>query len=336
MKKQHFETLDGMRGMAAVAVVLYHMNAVPFLRAPSGYLSVDFFFVISGFVIAYSYRNRLLTTLSFVDFIKIRFVRLYPILFLGFALASLRGAAMIFANHPDAPSFQELLLGSTINLVLLPMPIVGSWMFLNVPVWSLMFEVIANFGYARFVSVASNKNLMIVTFIAAACLIPVAISGLFATGATINSFHVGFIRVVFSFSLGLLIFGSFDKLPVFQINPYILVSLLFLALVIPIKHPVYDLLFTLFLSPFFLVAGAHSRSFFPGKWLGELSYPLYATHFSLISIGSLLAHRLKIEQWVGVLAVVLIFCLLVRLLTRIYDQPLRRSLQILLSSRLIA
>lgn len=57
--KPHYEILDGLRGVAALLVIFYHVfECFDWSPAPHGYLAVDFFFVLSGFVIGYAYDDR--------------------------------------------------------------------------------------------------------------------------------------------------------------------------------------------------------------------------------------------------------------------------------------
>jgi hypothetical protein len=84
-RSHRFHLLDGLRGFAAILVVLYHMP--PYLQrwfaCPNAFLAVDFFFCLSGFIIAYSYEDRILRGMSFRDFCSSRLIRLYPLYFLG-------------------------------------------------------------------------------------------------------------------------------------------------------------------------------------------------------------------------------------------------------------
>jgi len=62
--RQHFEILDGLRGVAAIAVVIFHFMEITIPDPKNNfiahaYLAVDFFFCLSGFVIAYAYDDRL-------------------------------------------------------------------------------------------------------------------------------------------------------------------------------------------------------------------------------------------------------------------------------------
>ncbi|KJC50888.1 hypothetical protein UB31_11670 [Bradyrhizobium sp. LTSP849] len=95
MKKEHFLTLDGLRGLAAFGVLLFHRRWL----VPGGhfldhaYLAVDFFFGLSGFVIAYAYGARLRDrSISFLGFLAVRVIRLYPLLILAGALAATASA----------------------------------------------------------------------------------------------------------------------------------------------------------------------------------------------------------------------------------------------------
>ena len=87
-KKQHFEILDGLRGVAALVVLVFHVFEVfaggdhKKLMFNHGYLAVDFFFLLSGFVIAHAYDNRW-NTMSLADFAKRRLIRLHPMIIIG-------------------------------------------------------------------------------------------------------------------------------------------------------------------------------------------------------------------------------------------------------------
>lgn len=87
MGRPHFETLDGLRGIAAIAVVIFHFMEfiAPDYRdnfIAHAYLAVDFFFCLSGFVIAYAYDGKL-QTLGILLFVKLRLIRLHPLVLIG-------------------------------------------------------------------------------------------------------------------------------------------------------------------------------------------------------------------------------------------------------------
>src|ERR1700744_3037299 len=85
--KQHFEILDGLRGVAALAVVTFHfMEWVYFDYSKNfighGFLAVDFFFCLSGFVIGYAYDDRI-GKMGILEFFKSRLIRLHPLVIIG-------------------------------------------------------------------------------------------------------------------------------------------------------------------------------------------------------------------------------------------------------------
>ena len=94
--KPRYEILDGLRGVAAMLVVAFHLFETYFHMAPDqpinhGYLAVDFFFVLSGFVIGYAYDDRW-DKMSLGNFFKRRLIRLHPMLMFG----TLFGAMMFY------------------------------------------------------------------------------------------------------------------------------------------------------------------------------------------------------------------------------------------------
>ena len=89
--KPHYNILDGLRGVAALLVVWYHVHEGFSFAAGGtvitginhGYLAVDFFFILSGFVIGYAYDDRWGKTLTLGNFFKRRLIRLHPMVVMG-------------------------------------------------------------------------------------------------------------------------------------------------------------------------------------------------------------------------------------------------------------
>lgn len=99
--KPRYEILDGLRGVASVIVVLFHLletySAGPAYQVINhGYLAVDFFFVLSGFVIGYAYDDRW-NRMTTWGFFKRRLVRLHPMVLMGTVL----GACFYFFAKGD-------------------------------------------------------------------------------------------------------------------------------------------------------------------------------------------------------------------------------------------
>ncbi|GJE40068.1 acyltransferase family protein [Methylobacterium persicinum] len=182
-EKDRFLALDGLRGVAAVTVVLTHIMArwpthlplVPFIKG--GYLAVDVFFVLSGFVIAHAYGERLPASPGAVaSFLGRRWLRIYPLHFAMLALLlGLEGLKLVAewrGAHPDVAPFSGSndVTGLTENLFLVqsfvPAPRFG-W---NAPSWSISAEAGAYLVFAA----AAWAGLMRRTTVLAAC----ALSGI--------------------------------------------------------------------------------------------------------------------------------------------------------------
>ena len=114
-ERQHFATLDGLRGIAAIVVVIFH-DLSPFdldSLIPHAPLAVDFFFCLSGFVVAYAYEKRLLGTMSFADFVAVRIIRLYPLILAGLLLGAVvfvLRAGLLHHEFPFTPNFFIVLI----------------------------------------------------------------------------------------------------------------------------------------------------------------------------------------------------------------------------------
>ena len=171
--KPRYEILDGLRGVAALIVVAYHILET-YASGPveqvlnHGYLAVDFFFLLSGFVIGYAYDDRW-SRMSLKDFFLRRLVRLQPMAVLGTLLG---GGLFYFGICSSFP-----LIAQTQVFKLVLMIILGCFMFptppswdirgwsevnsLNGPMWSLMWEYLANILYALFIRHFSKTALAI-------------------------------------------------------------------------------------------------------------------------------------------------------------------------------
>ena len=175
--KAHYDLLDGLRGVAALMVIWYHVfegfafasnSAIETLN--HGYLAVDFFFILSGFVIGYAYPHRCGKSLTMKDFFKRRLIRLHPMVIMGAVLGAItfciQGSVQWDGTHV---AISMIMLSLLCTIFFIPaMPGVGyevrgnGEMFpLNGPCWSLFFEYIGNILYALFIRRLSNKALTV-------------------------------------------------------------------------------------------------------------------------------------------------------------------------------
>ena len=175
--KPHYEILDGLRGVAAIMVVIFHLfepHSTSHLDQiiNHGYLAVDFFFVLSGFVIGYAYDDRW-GKMTCMDFFKRRVIRLQPMLVIGMVIGAVCyyfQASVAFPVIGETPVWKMILV-MVVGFTLIPLPVsmdIRGWTEmhpLNGPAWSLFFEYIANILYALFIRKFSKVVLSVFVFL---------------------------------------------------------------------------------------------------------------------------------------------------------------------------
>ena len=187
--KPHYDILDGLRGVAAIMVVWFHLfeaYATSHLdqRINHGYLAVDFFFILSGFVIGYAYDDRWKKKMSVKDFLKRRLIRLHPMVVMGAVI----GAVMFYFQgcsvwDVSAVSLSMLLTATLLNALLIPATPgseirgLGEMYPLNGPSWSLFFEYIGNVLYALFIRKLPTRALSVLVLLAGCGLAAFAVWG---------------------------------------------------------------------------------------------------------------------------------------------------------------
>ncbi len=202
--RHKFRTLDGIRGVAALLVVMRHAD--PYFKGlprTESYLAVDLFFVLSGFVLAYSYQARLDAGMTAIRFMRLRLIRLYPLYALGLAIAV---AAVVFEAFCGVAPPAWIEVATLLAAFMLPSPVYGApaGIFpLNGPSWSLFFELAANAVMGAGWRVLSNRVLVVACVVFGASLAAVTINLRSANfGDLWITFPVGFGRACFSFFAG--------------------------------------------------------------------------------------------------------------------------------------
>ncbi|WP_320053664.1 acyltransferase [uncultured Acetobacteroides sp.] len=357
--KPHYEILDGLRGVAAVLVVAFHILEVHAqghvdLLLNHAYLAVDFFFLLSGFVIGYAYDDRW-GSMSPGGFFKRRLIRLQPLVVMGAIL----GAALFFFQRSDfwpmvavAPAWKVMLVmlvGCTM-LPLLPAFDIrgGAEMYpLNGPAWSLFYEYVANILYALFVRRFSTTLLAVLVVLSGGVLVHLAVTGpacdvIGGWSLELVQIRYGLTRVVYPFFAGLLLFRIGKPARVehgFLLSSLLLVVLLVMPRLGEYAHlwmnGIYESVTIVVLFPLVVFIGASSQ--LSGKlsttlcrFLGEISYPIYITHFPLVELyrAWVFNHKLTLREsyplalLVFALAIVLAYACL-----KLYDEPARRWLR---------
>jgi peptidoglycan/LPS O-acetylase OafA/YrhL len=318
--KRRYEILDGLRGVAAMIVVAYHLfetysKGPQFQALNHGYLAVDFFFVLSGFVIGYAYDDRW-DRMSMKDFFKRRIVRLHPMVIMGTIIGAVFfyfqdcSAFPLISQTPWWMMLLMMLLAFTMIPALPSMDIRGWYETnsLNGPTWSLMWEYLANILYAVFIRHLSKTMLaLFVAFFAFLTLNLTLNWDVFGvlTNRTAESFTViggwsvtpdqlfiGISRLLYPFFAGLLL-SRLHKLIKIKAGFWWCSFFIALLLVMPRiggdnawMNGLYEAFCIILMFPLIVSMGAGSnvsgKSVAVCKFFGQISYPLYITHYPLI------------------------------------------------------
>lgn len=347
--KPHFEILNGLRGLAAIVVVIFHFMEIiitDFSRIfiAHGFLAVDFFFCLSGFVIAYAYDSRI-ADMGLKTFIKVRLIRLQPLVVIGSILGLLTFLFDPYSNLYVIYGFKETALLFITSALMIPYPVVSERFFnlfnLNAPSWTLFWEYVANFVYATILFRASQKVLTTVVLLAATALFYIGWQyGNLLGGWDGSTFLHGLARISFSFSMGMLVYRSGwiikNKLGLIGMS-----VLLMLAFVTPYNEQwsgIIEPIIVVFYFPLILSLGAgarlsskHSKI---NKLSGDISYPLYMTYYPFMWIFAnyVVAKEPSVADlsWVIPVSVISLICL-AYIVTEFIDFPIRRYLRTLLT-----
>ena len=294
--RQHFEILDGLRGIAALIIVIFHFMEVAISDYSKnfighGFLAVDFFFCLSGFVIGYAYDNRI-GKMGVIEFFKSRIIRLHPLVILGSLLGLFTFFYDPFSSHEHAYGLGKLMLLFFSSILLIPMPIMEERFFnlfsFNAPAWSLFWEYIANIVYA-FILCKINRNLLLLLVLLSAlaiCFVNYRAGSLMGGWAGSN-FWDGGARISYSFLAGLLVYRS-NWIIKNKLGFAGLTVLLLLAFLMPYSkwNWLTESVVVLFYFPLLIALGTGARLTKGLKKLcvfsGKISYPLYMTHYAAI------------------------------------------------------
>jgi peptidoglycan/LPS O-acetylase OafA/YrhL len=331
--KQVFQTMNGLRGIAALVVVAFHWSLRDPLYMKYGFLSVDLFFVLSGFVIAHSYGKRLESGLSVREFVLIRLIRLYPLYALGTLLGSIVILASVVSKGGLTPANTNGVLTLPFAFLMLPAPPrLSDWMQLyplNGPAWSLLFELVVNIFYAATVRYWRINNIIILMLVTGPLLF---VGGEFtqAAGWDWPTVPTGLLRVMYSFPAGVLIYELYKRKMLIGGAPAValafgLIGLLILPLFIGMYFSV------LFGFPILVALAAMSepkglalRAF---SVMGAASYAIYAIHEPLHWLIKATLIKLGFQEGMLVDVVLIVSILpICVVLNNVFDGPGRKYL----------
>ncbi|MBC2670657.1 acyltransferase family protein [Novosphingobium piscinae] len=316
--------LDGLRGFAAIVIMLYHADMVfrthtPFVR---GYLLVDLFFLLSGFVLAVSTEAKLNAGIGALEFTQARFVRLWPLVAVGAGVAATR--SLIRGYDPQA-----LVVMLALDLAMIP-SLAGRGPFyrLNGPQWTLFYELLANFLHALVLRRVATRWLPLIAAIFGVGLVyTVRRHGSDTLGVNAPNWHnwwMALPRVGWSYVLGVWLGRLYKAGLRTPALPWWLALALpvggvMLVPSLPWRMATGDLLFVIPFLPLAMWGVAQCRppqSALPAlEWLGTFSLPLYCVHLTVLVAMSELFGRGAPIKYAAILAALALSYLFFRLVS---------------------
>ena len=366
--KPHYALLDGLRGVAALLVVWYHIfegfqfagnkPVIDFIN--HGYLAVDFFFILSGFVVGYAYDNRWGKTLTLGGFFRRRLIRLQPMVCMGAVIGAasflLSGMERWDGTHATLwLTFLAFVCGCLMLPALPGMPREvrgnGEMFPLNGPCWSLFFEYVGNIVYALFIRRLSTRLLALLSFALCCALAWFAVTdqsgyGSIGVGWTVDRTNIlgGSLRMLCPFTMGLLLSRIFK--PIHYARGAFWTSAALLLIIFHVSYIYSDGALSLngmfeaacIIAVFPLVVWyaasgntTDEASTRICRFLGDISYPLYIVHYPLMYafyMWLIKTHQYTLhETWPAALAAVSASIILAWLCLKLYDMPIRKWLR---------
>jgi len=356
---KHYLILDGLRGVAAIAVVIFHIcESISYAAGTGsagqsmyhGFLAVDFFLLLSGFVMGYAY-DRKWEKMSIGNFFKRRLIRLHPMVIAGAIGGAIVFACMGFVDfYGNVFPMWKYIVCVILALFLIPAPAcvevkgLGEIFPLNGPHWSLFYEYVGSILYALVLRRLKDVYLIIIIAISAVGLLVLGLAGpdhFIGYGWASDYLNIigGSCRLMFAYTSGLLMSRIFRrknlkqiKSPLFPVCALVLVALLAVP-ALGEKRAIYEIACITLAFPAIVWLGAmSSEGGEAGKkimsFLGRISYPLYASHYPFMI---LYLRWIQIDKYpfgtVGTPIVVFVCSLtLAYLLMKFYDEPLRKKL----------
>lgn len=366
--KPHYALLDGLRGVAALLVVWYHVfegfqfagnkPVIDFIN--HGYLAVDFFFILSGFVVGYAYDNRWGKTLTLGGFFRHRLIRLQPMVIMGAVIGAasflLSGMERWDGTHATLwLTFLAFVCGCLMLPALPGMPREvrgnGEMFPLNGPCWSLFFEYIGNIVYALLIRRLSTRLLAVLSFALCCALAWFAVTdqsgyGSIGVGWTVDRTNIlgGSLRMLCPFTMGLLLSRIFKPIHYARGAFWTSAALLLIIFHVPYIHSdgalslngIFEAACIIAVFPLVVWYAASGKTTDIAstricRFLGDISFPLYIVHYPLMYAFYMWLIKTRqytlYETWPAALAVVTASIILAWLCLKLYDMPVRKWLR---------
>ena len=337
-----FHTLDALRGIAAIGIVVFHMSGAfaPF-SMPGGYLAVDLFFMMSGVVLSHAYEARFQAGMGTLGFMRARLIRLYPLYLLGTLFGIAVTVASLLGRNSQNWDPARLLQAAVLALLILPDFLaspVNELFPLNIPSWSLFFELLVNLLFVMAWPLLTSRRLVAISVLTGSAVgLAIGHEGSIDQGSMASSFGIGMARTIFGFSVGVLIARQTRRGPREQSNPkvFAIVSLVGVALAGHFSGEMrafWDAACVLVVFPLLVYCatlvdpGPRLRGI--ATFLGVTSYAVYVLHSPLASILNSARRYLATSASAPYLGIAVLFVLLTGCwaVDLSFDVPIRRLL----------
>ena len=321
--KHRIHVLDGMRGIAAVIVMLYHIiakfNPNCSLLPTNAFIAVDFFFVLSGYVICHSYGDKILNGMGAGEYISRRVARLFPMMALGLLLGSPALYIIMAENHSVYGGLKEIVVGDLYNIFFIPYLNFDEYPEIlaeppelifpaDSPLWSISFEMLASLLFVRLIC-SRRASLIKICYLSFSVMVltsflhgtPIVDNNVFDIERGWRTMNIwgGLPRVLFGFTLGMIIYqirqtpsryGWIKRIKnITPLPDWILYCALTSMLIFPFRFlGLYSVFAVGVISPLLVLYGskAYATSTVAkslAEYLGWLSFPLYCLHMPVIS-----------------------------------------------------
>lgn len=361
--KPHYALLDGLRGVAALLVVWYHVfegyqfgsGAAVIREMNHGYLAVDFFFILSGFVIGYAYDDRWGKSLSTGGFFRRRLIRLHPMVvmgaIIGLVMFLLQGGVTWDGRHAATSAVMIALLCAMFMIPAVPgchyeVRGNGEMFPLNGPAWSLFFEYIGNILYALLLRRLSTRLLGALAAVLSGLLVWFTVTdvcgyGMFGVGWTLDglNFWGGLLRMSCPLTIGMFLSRIFRPVKIkgaFWLCSLVLLLLFHVPYITTVcANGLFEALCIVAVFPVlvWLAASGSTTDVFSTRvctFLGDISFPLYIVHYPFMYYfyAWLIDRKMFTlgETWPEALATCAVSLLVAWLCLRFYDRPVRKWL----------
>lgn len=359
MNNQHFRSLDTLRGIAALAICLYHAHTIFGLNVliPHAYLAVDLFFILSGFILVQRYAPEIASNsrnISLSDFAIVRLARLYPLYLLVSIIGALYFAAWLFLNGQLFANLKNYIL-AIINAIIAipylakPFDDVGAIFPFATQAWSIFWEIIVSLAFYFHIKYKNNYAFLISIIGFCILMVQTYSNNIIDGGWQAQNFFIGGLRAFTGFFMGVFTaeiyaqiqnYKNKTKHNIFEFFTFVFLTLT-LAYCVFGKNSHFTteacLIFVGF--PTIVIGAAGSRS--PilnnkiGDFLGKISFSIYLLHGIMAAVFITILNKTSIIKpglltgmiWLSVV----IICSFISF--KIYEAPSRKFFKSLFNKK---